>query len=362
VETESKHRKAGAQITPGALLEHLHRRLPEFIATATPEHIHVGYLNNVYRVRGEPQPLIVKVALPQIAVMLQVPPDRHRLDIEARSLKAFEHGGPLESVGTEAVRAPLLVDFDESHQILVLEDAGEVPHLGTWLVQGGLERDMGQLLGHFIATLHWESFADPQLAVELDNSAIHSSRLKLHYGAVGDMCRKAGLPDADELGQKAVALAEELQRPGVCVIQGDLCPRSILVTGDGLRVIDWELAHFGHPAQDVGHLASHLWMHIHRASTPESADRARATLRGFLNTYRLGLGSAFDEVFGANGVLQSTVHFGVEILLRTVGAHQEGYLYEGLAVDSPALQEAVHIAAQHIRSPERVETFAAPPS
>jgi 5-methylthioribose kinase len=176
---------------------------------------------------------------------------------------------------------------------------------------------------------------------------------------VGDVCREAGLPDADELGRKALALGEELQSPGVCLIHGGLWPPSILITGDGLHIIDWELTHFGHPAQDVGHLSSHLWMHEHRALTPEAADRARATLRDLLSTYRLGLGSAFDEVFGARGVRQSTVHFGAEILMRTVGPFQQGYLYEGLAVNAPALREAVRVAARHIRSPERVDTFAA---
>jgi 5-methylthioribose kinase len=355
---ESGIEKARAEIPPEELLEHLRRRLPEFTAKAAPERIRVGYLNYVYRVRGEPQRLVVKVSLPHIAAMPQVPLDQHRLDIEARSLAAFEPGGALEGVGRGAVRPPRPLDYDEPRHILVMEDVGEVPHLGTWLVRGGAQRKMGQLLGHFIAALHWESFADPQLAVDFDNSAIQCSRLELHYGAVGDMCRKAGLPDADELGRRAVALGEELQSPGVCVIQGDLWPPSILITGDGLRIIDWELTHFGHPAQDVGHLSSHLWMHAHRAPTPQAADRARATLRDFLSTYRLGLGSAFDEVFGAQGVRQSTVHFGAEILMRTTGAFQEGYLYEGLAVDSPPLQEAVQVAARHIRSPERVETFA----
>jgi hypothetical protein len=362
---ETGNKDVQAEITPEELLDHLHRRLPEFIATAAPERIRVGYLNYVYRVRGKPRPLIVKVTMPYIAAMPQVPLDQHRLDIEARSLAAFEPGGALEKVGSAAVRPPRPVDFDEPQHILVMEDVGEVPHLGTWLAEGGAEREVlaserpGQLLGHFIVALHWESFADPQLAVDFDNSAIQCSRLKLHYDAVGGMLRKAGLPDADELGRKAVALGEGLQRPGVCVIQGDLWPPSILITDDGLRIVDWELTHYGHPAQDVGHLSSHLWMHAHRASTPEAAERARATLRDFLSTYRSGLGSAFDEVFGAQGVRQSTVHFGAEILMRTVGAFQEGYLYEGLAVDAPALQEAVQVAAEHIRSTERVDTFEA---
>ncbi|MGD2178738.1 MAG: phosphotransferase [Anaerolineae bacterium] len=355
---------AQAEIAPEELLEHLHRRLPEFTATAAPKRIRLGYLNYVFRVQGEPEPLIVKVTLPYAAAMPQVPLDQLRLDIEARSLAAFEPGGALERVGSAAVRPPRPLDFDELRHILVMEDVGQAPNLGAWLAEGGAVGEIldgqrpGQLLGRFIAALHRKSFADPQLLVDFDNSAIQRSRLNLHYGAVGDMCRKAGLPDADQLGRKAVTLGEQLQCPGVCIIQGDLWPPSILITLDGLRIVDWELAHYGHPAQDVGHLSSHLGMHAHRASTSEAADRARDTLRDFLSTYRSGLGDAFGEVFGARGARQSTVHFGAEILMRTVGAFQDGYLYEGLAVDAPALQQAVQVAARHIRSPERVDTFA----
>ena len=109
----------------------------------------------------------------------------------------------------------------------------------------------------------------------------------------------------------------------------------------------------------MGRLSAHLWMEAQRAPTAEAAHRARATLRSFLTTYRAGLGSAFEEVFGPQGVRQSAVHFGAEILMRTVGAAQHGYLYEGVDVGDPALQEAVQTAAQHIRSPEQAETFAA---
>jgi 5-methylthioribose kinase len=351
-------------MTPQELLEYLRRRLPEFTPTAAPERIRVGYLNYVYRVRGEPESLIVKVTPPHIAAMPQVSLDQHRLDVEARSLMAFEPGGALESVGSADVRPPHPVDFDEPRHILVMEDVGEVPHLGTWLVQGDVgqnpldEEGPGQLLGRFISVLHLESFADPEFAVDFDNSAIQRSRLELQYRAVGDMCRKAGLSDAEELGRKAVALGEQFLSPGVCVIQGDLWPPSILFTPDGLRIVDWELMHYGHPAQDVGHLPAHLWMHAHRASTPEMRARARATLRDFLNTYRSELGSRFDEIFDAESVRRSTVHVGAEILMRTVGPFQDGYLYEGLAVDDPVLQKAVRVAARHIRSPESVDTFA----
>lgn len=355
---ESENEQISAEITPAELLEHLQQRLPGFTPTAPPDRIRAGYPNWVYRVRGEPEPLIVKVTIPK------VPLHQHRLDIEARCLAAFEPSGPLESVGSTATRPPHHVDYDPSRRILAMEDVGDVPHMGDWLLEGRGQRESqgpqrpGQLLGHFVAVLHWESFADPQLAMDFDNSAIQSSRLKLHYGAVGDMCREAGVPDAAELGESAVATGEQLQTPGVCIIQGDLQPASVLLTASGLRVIDWGLAHYGHPAQDVGHMLAHLWMYAHRALTPNAEKRPRTALRDFLSTYRAGLGSAFNEVFGASGVRQSTVHFGTEILMRTVGALQEGYLYQGLTTEAPAVQEAVDMAARHIRSPENVDTFA----
>jgi hypothetical protein len=111
------------------------------------------------------------------------------------------------------------------------------------------------------------------------------------------------------------ALGDRLEQcPGMCLVMGDLWPRSILIThedtlhlepvlpaqggsGEGARnavqsdtagagprlpaahvaaqlppaaerqwLIDWEMCHWGHPAQDVAHLAAHAWM-LHHAAT-----------------------------------------------------------------------------------------------
>jgi hypothetical protein len=362
METKAEDEKVRVETKTEALLEHLHRRLPEFTATGPLERLGIGHFSHAYRVRGEPTALVVKVPAPPAASPGSI--ERHSLVIEARTLAAFEPHGDLERAVTATVRPPRILDFDRTRHILVMEDVGDVPHLGDWLAEGGAERETsvlrqpGNLLGCFVAALHWESFAKPRLAVDLDSSAIQGPRLELRYGAVGDLLRKAGVPDADELGRKAAEMGQQLQTPGVCVVHGDLWPPAILMTDGGLGVIDWELAHYGHPAQDVGHLASHLWMHAHRASTREAAIRARAALEDFLATYRAGLGSAFDEVFGARGVRQSSVHFGAEVLMRAMGVLQTAYLYAGLGVDVPVVQQAVEVAARHIRSPERADTFA----
>jgi 5-methylthioribose kinase len=349
-------------MTPEVVLEHLRRRLPRFEPIGIPELLPGGLLNHVWRVQGRPEPVIVKVAPPYIAAKPEIPLDPNRIIIEARGLAAFGPRGALAAIGGPAARPPRLLDFDERHHILVMEDVGQFPDLGTWLQQGPHQersgKDVGQLLGQFIGALHLRSYKDQQLAEVFDNRTIQRTRLEVQYRAIRDLCEGADLPDADELGRQAIALGELLQQPGLCVIMGDLWPPSILVTADGLRLIDWELAHFGRPCQDVGHLAAHLWMYIHRAPTDGAAAQAHAALQGFLGAYRSALGLEFDALFGSQGIRESAVHLGAEVLVRAVGAFQDGYLYAGLGLDDPQVREAVEVAAEHIRSSESVDTFA----
>jgi aminoglycoside phosphotransferase (APT) family kinase protein len=242
-----------------------------------------------------------------------------------------------------------------------MEDVGQCPDMEAWLLlpssslaQAG---SIGASLGHFIGALHRTSAHRPPLAIEFDNRQIQRMRLDFQYSAIRSYAERAGLPDADDLGRRAVALGERLQQPGIVVVMGDLWPRSVIVGDEGLRIIDWEFAHFGRPAQDIGHLAAHLWMHSHRTADAHAATLARTVLRSFLEAYRGALGSMFHSLFGAEGVCESAVHFGSEILTRTTGVFQDGYLYSGFTPDHPTIQEAASVAARHIREPWEVNTF-----
>jgi hypothetical protein len=99
-------------------------------------------------------------------------------------------------------------------------------------------------------------------------------------------------------------------------------------------------------------------MHAHRAPTEEAADRARAVLQSFLTAYRAALGSDYPDLFGSAGIRESATHFGAEVLVRTVGAFQGGYLYEGLEPSDGAVQEAIQVAADHIRHPGSANALA----
>jgi tRNA A-37 threonylcarbamoyl transferase component Bud32 len=343
------------------VLRHLERRLPRFEPTRDPEPLAGGYLNLVWRVPGRRRSVIVKHAPPYIVAHPEVPLDTHRMDIEARILRALAPGGTLAGVASPGVRPPHLLDYDEQDHVMVMEDVGECPDLGTWLHQWPRpecsQRDVGRLLGQFIGLLHVQSANDPRLAEAFDNASIQRTRLEVQYRAIGQLCHKAGLPDAVELGERAAAFGERLQGPGICVIMGDLWPPSVRVTGAGLRLIDWELAHFGRPSQDVGHLAAHLWMYAHRAPTEQAAAKAHAVFQQFLHAYRTALGERLERILSVGMVYECAIHMGSEILVRAVGSFQEGYLYEGLELNDRPIQEAIAVAAEHLRMPDDVNTF-----
>ncbi|OIO91954.1 MAG: hypothetical protein AUK03_10375 [Anaerolineae bacterium CG2_30_64_16] len=362
---EQNFRGGETMRTPEGWPEILARNLPGFQIAGPPEQLSGGLLNHVWRVRGGPRSIpasvIVKQTPPHIASSPGVTLDPRRILIEAHALAAFEAGGSLAEVAALDVRPPRLLILDEPRHLLVIEDVCQCPDLEAWLhlpasnpAQAEL---LGASLGLFIGTLHGVTSQRPQLAQEFDNRKIQQMRLDFQYRAIRAYAERAGLPDADALGRRAVAFGELLQQPGVAVIMGDLWPRSVIVSDEGLRVIDWELAHYGRPAQDVGHLAAHLWMQAHRAADARVAAAADALLRSFLAAYRDALGPVFDSLFGAAGVFESSVHFGSEVLTRTTGVFQDGYLYSGLAPDHPAIQEAAIIAARHIREPLGVDTF-----
>lgn len=56
---------------------------------------------------------------------------------------------------------------------------------------------------------------------------------------------------------EGIRAARELWTP-LCVIHGDLKHDNILVVGDRVVFVDWEMAHLGDPAWDLAALASHL--------------------------------------------------------------------------------------------------------
>lgn len=329
------------------------------------EPLHGGLINCVWRVRGQSgsasPTAVLKWAPDHVAAVPELPLGAERVLFEARALAAFEDPASLGGIAGAACRPPLLLGVFEDLRAILIEDLGPLPDLAASLREPGFDEAAaalaGRSLGAFIGRLHSQTFGRAALAVQFDNRGVQKSRLDLHYARVGSYAERAGLPDAAELGRRAVAYGELLQLAGVCLVMGDLWPFSTLVSGTDLRVIDWEFASFGRPSQDIGHFAAHLWMQAHRAPDGASRAKADALLESFLRAYGCALGERRGDVFGEAARQESATHFGAEILARTVGAFQSGYLYAGLEPVDPLIRQAVTVAAVHIRTPTAVDTF-----
>jgi len=345
-------------------LASLLEKFPSFMIDGTPQQLSGGFLNYVWRVKGKnllgADSVIVKRMPAYIASAPDVPLDPARISIEASAMSLFEKGEALEKISQNGIRPPRLYHLDKERRLLIMEDLGQSPNLGDWL-QGShtkLEAEkVGMSLGQFIGALHKVTAHRSLFARLFNNVQIQRTRLDFQYKNIQSYAARAGLANADEIGKQAVQLGERLQQPGSNLIMGDLWPPSVIVTTSGLRLIDWELAHFGHPSQDVGHFAAHLWMVAQRASTSEIMANAVTILTHFLESYRDVLGNEFGNLFGVNGVRESSVHFGCEIFTRTVGSFQSDYLYGGLSPDHPIIQEAVQTASAHILNPLDMRTF-----
>ena len=346
------------------VLEKIIQNIPDFQIQSKPVKLSGGLLNYVWRIKGDTgsiyPSLIAKWAPPFIASNPQIFLDPGRIIIEANALKTFGKSGSLSHLTNEKIRLPEFVFMDTTHNILIMEDVCNCPDLAEWIQYPQEDEkaySIGKRIGTFIANVHRYSANQSDLALQFFNQRIQKTRLEVLYQNVKMYAQKAHLENADDVGNAALAYGKLLQSPGKVIIMGDLWLPSIIVSGEELRIIDWELAHYGRPSQDVGHLAAHLWMHIHRPPSKYTADNARLILQGFLENYRTTLGKDFDRIFGVDAVQESSIHFGSEILARTVGYFQAGYLYQGLDWDHPDIQQATQTAALHILNPSGEKTF-----
>ena len=290
-----------------------------------------GLLNVVWRQPTRAGPVIAKWAPPHVASAPEVPLDPARLAFEAWGLSLFGPGRQLASLGA-GLRPPRLLDYDASAHVVLLEDLGDLPDLGRWLVHAtdSAAAQLGERLGRFLGQLHGTTWRDPALG-ELDNAAIQRTRLAVQYEAVAALLDEAGVPDAEALGARARELGQRLCQPGHCLVQGDLWPASLLIAEPGpgpdgapapqAHLIDWELCHFGRPGQDVGHLRAHLWL-----LEGEGVAVAAPLEAGFSAAYAERVPA---ELWDADARRDAQLHEGCEVLARSLGAFARDPYREG---------------------------------
>ena len=316
---------------------------PHLAPFSAPVSVSGGLLNFVWRVNAVSGSVIAKRAPPWAASVPELSLSQKRLLLEVRALRQFERA-PLYGLTTAGVRPPRLLGFCRRAWLLLEEDVGMGPDLAEALQDQGLF----SRLGVFIGGLHRETFGSALFRRQFSNVDIQRARLESQYRQIGVFADRSGAEDADALGAVAIDLGRRLIEPGRCLVMGDLWPASVLPRPDGLRLIDWEFATFGSPAQDVGHLVSHLVL------LGLTDDHASGAIEAFLTAYRAGLGSHFRELWDAGVNRDAGVHFGCELLARVWGPFGGS-----VGLNETTRVRATSAALSAMRRPEAVPSLAA---
>jgi hypothetical protein len=271
--------------------------------------LHGGVSNKTVLVQRDGDAWVLKQALAKLRVPVDWFSDPMRIHREASALRWLERLAPAGS-------APRLVFEDFEHHVLCMDAVAE-PH-ENWkekLLAGRVERDDVVGFGTMLGEIHVRS---SQLLEELrpefgGREFFESLRLEPYY------LYAAGNEPAAEPFLRA--LVEETRTVTATLTHGDYSPKNVLIHEGRLKLLDFEVAHIGDPAFDIGFSLAHLLSKAHHLAAVR--DELRASITLYWDTYRDTLG---DASF-ADGLEERAVRQACGCLLARVrGRSQLEYL------------------------------------
>jgi 5-methylthioribose kinase len=144
------------------------------------------------------------------------------------------------------------------------------------LLAGDIQPEVFQQLGSFLGRVHAGTWRGARVPAELENQDVFNElRLDPYYRWTAQ--RQPAV--RDELLDLAASTASRRD----CLTLADFSPKNILLFNDRLTVLDFETAHLGDPAFDLGFFVTHLVLKaIH---LPRSRDAILRGVRQFLDAY-----------------------------------------------------------------------------
>ena len=269
--------------------------------TTTIDRVHGGYMNSTIRLSVDdsatalPLPTSTRFAL-RSAILKHYPPymyawpdaalDSRRSRAEYDALSLFHVDGRFRKLSEEVgIVIPRPIWYDESHNVLWMEDMGHCVDLQTALSAFSIDdlRLYGQRIGHFLAafqlfttmpalTLQSRTYEEPPASpLALPE---HEARMTQAFkeSAVSREEDVDHLLSALNLGESAIIGVphKDLQRAATCFGLGDIWPSSFLILPDTssgsipfqgtnnprLALIDWEFLAPTHPGTELASLAA----------------------------------------------------------------------------------------------------------
>lgn len=151
------------------------------------------------------------------------------------------------------------------------------------LLAGQADPQIARHAGEILGTVHARSIDHPALDGMLADTVIFDQlRIDPFY-------RSIARAHPDRAAQVEALTASMATAPARCLVLGDFSPKNILVHAHGLTLVDFETAHAGDPAYDLGFFVSHLLLKAFRASPDDQP--YLALVRAFWDAYVDALGA-----------------------------------------------------------------------
>lgn len=183
------------------------------------------------------------------------------------------------------------------------------------LLAGTADVEVTRAAGSILGSIHVETIGHPALqgGPLADTVVFDQLRIDPFYRTIARVH-----PD---LAPEINALVASLEKPSTrAFVHADFSPKNILVHSQGLTLVDFETAHAGDPAYDLGFVLSHLLLKgVHAA--PANASFLALT-RVFHDAYFERVGSALDAGLGRRACL----HAAACSLARVDGTSPVDYL------------------------------------
>ncbi len=286
-------------------------RIPPDVPAAVRE-LSGGVSNVVLRVdvEGRP-PFVVKQCRERLRVAVEWRARLDRIWVEHAVLRVL---GMLLPPGV----VPSLLFEDREEYLFAMTCApGDSETWKARLLRGDADPAVAAKLGEHLATVHADGpnhpARDPLLA---DTSLFDELRVDPYYRTTA--CAHPGLAGRFDGLIAAMNLPPERR----ALVLGDFSPKNILVDSTGLVLLDFECAHLGDPAFDLGFFLSHLALkRIHGVVDDASC---HALIDGFLAAYFGRLGDRLGPP--AELTARAITHTAACLLARVDGKSPVEYL------------------------------------
>jgi 5-methylthioribose kinase len=235
-----------------------------------------GVSNVVIRaeIEGQP-PIVLKQA-------------RERLRVEAhwvsRIDRIWTERAALELLGTilPSGTVPGVLFSDEPNFLFAMTCAPD--DSTVWkerLLAGEADAAVARRAGEILGRIHGATVNHPALRGRFANTEVFDQlRIDPFYRKIAKV--HPGI--AGRLAALIVSMNNPLTR---CLVLGDFSPKNILIHKHGLTLVDFETAHAGDPAFDLGFFLSHLLLKTIRAARQsEDARAASAPYFHLIHTFR----------------------------------------------------------------------------